>query len=134
MRGFVVDVGGVRFLNAQLTKLPGSTVSGYLILRYQTGIPDTLVIAPLEGDAEADDVHSARDLFEYLRAHAQDSTLYGRSTQFKRVGLWAGQPNNRLNTTVRPVGAPCWCFDVPHLPVGQQARRAPVTACGLAVR
>jgi len=105
MTGFVVDVGGVRVLNARFVKVPGVQVSGYELFRYELEFPDGLVVSRLEDDVLNErGMGSADELFRYLQVNAHDSTLYGKSTQYRRVALWGAQPNNRLQATVGVLG------------------------------
>ena len=113
MTGFVVEVGGVRVLNARAMKRQEPQVSGYVLFRYELEAPDGLVVTPLEDDgSDRSGVESADEFFRFLQVHIHESTLYGKSTHYRRVALWGAQPNNRLQATAGGSGG--------HLP----ARRA----------
>jgi hypothetical protein len=89
MTGFVVDLNGMRVLNAELVNQAEIRASGYLSFRYQLEAPDRLTLFTIEGDGWADrSVNSADELFEYLLAHGHESALYGEAVHFRRVALW----------------------------------------------
>jgi hypothetical protein len=89
LSGYVVDLVGLRVLNARAVRRQAAVVEGYLLFRYELQAPDGLEIWPLESSRWADHgVGSADELFRYLRAHVRDGMLYGEPTLYRRVSLW----------------------------------------------
>ena len=93
LTGFVVEVGGVRVLNAHDVKRQEPQVSGYVLFRYQLEAPDGLVLTPIEDDgSNKRGVGSADEFFRFMQVHIHEGTLYGESTHYRRVALWGAGP------------------------------------------
>jgi len=87
--GQMVEVGGVRVLNARDVKRQEPQVSGYVLFRYRLEAPDGLVLTPLEDDgSNKRGVGSADEFFRFMQVHIHEDTLYGESTHYRRVALW----------------------------------------------